>query len=221
MKTILVTGSSRGIGRDICISLSKKGHVVYACSRKEINIPGCTGLVLDPGDLDSIQKIREYLKEKKVKIDGLVNNAGLLVNKPFLEIPEIDFKNLAQVNWIGPALLIQKLFPILNQGAHVVNISSMGGFQGSEKFPGLAGYSSSKSALVALTECLQVELGGRDATFNALCLGAVQTEMLKEAFPDYSAPTTSGQMGNYISEFVLFGHKSFAGRVLPVTISTP
>ena len=206
MKTILVTGSSRGIGRDICISLSKKGHVVYACSRKEINIPGCTGLVLDPGDLDSIKKVREYLKEKKVKIDGLVNNAGLLVNKPFLEIPEIDFKNLAQVNWIGPALLIQKLFPILNQGAHVVNISSMGGFQGSEKFPGLAGYSSSKSALVALT---------------ALCLGAVQTEMLKEAFPDYSAPTTSGQMGNYISEFVLFGHKSFAGRVLPVTISTP
>ena len=92
MKTILVTGSSRGIGRDICISLSKKGHQVYACSRKEINIPGCIGLVLDPGNLNSIKKVTEYFKEKKVKIDGLVNNAGLLVNKPFLEISEIYFK---------------------------------------------------------------------------------------------------------------------------------
>lgn len=221
MKTILVTGSSRGIGKDTCISLAKKGHRVYACSRKNINIPGCTSLILDPGDSDSIKNLKDYFKKKVIKIDGLVNNAGLLVNKPFLEISEMDFKNMAQVNWVGPALLIQNLFPILNRGGHVVNISSMGGFQGSEKFPGLAGYSASKSALVALTECLQVELGGEDATFNALCLGAVQTEMLKEAFPDYLAPTTSKQMGSYISEFVLFGHKSFAGRVLPVTISTP
>ena len=125
MKTILVTGSSRGIGRDVCISLAKKGHRVYACSRKEINISGCTGLILDPGDLDSIKKLMDYFKNKEIKIDGLVNNAGLLVNKPFLEISETDFKNLAQVNWIGPALLIQKLFPILNQGAHVINISSI------------------------------------------------------------------------------------------------
>tara|TARA_Y100000389_G_C17438128_1_gene506812 strand:+ start:1035 stop:1568 length:534 start_codon:yes stop_codon:yes gene_type:complete len=177
---------------------------------------------MDPGDLDSIKYTVNFLQAEKISFDGLINNAGLLVNKSFSEISESDFQNLAQVNWIGPAMIIQKMMPLFNPGAHVLNISSMGGFQGSEKFPGLAGYSSSKGALVTLTECLQTELGGEGSViFNALCLGAVQTEMLKEAFPDYSAPTSSEQMGDYLADFVLFGQKSFAGKVLPVSISTP
>ena len=222
MKTILVTGSSRGIGKEICMSLSKKGHQVFACSRSKIQIPGCKSLIMDPGDLDSIKDTFRYLQDEKISFDGLVNNAGLLVNKPFLEISESDFQNLAQVNWIGPAMIIQKIVPLFNHGAHVLNISSMGGFQGSEKFPGLVGYSSSKGALVTLTECLQSELGiGGKIIFNALCLGAVQTEMLKEAFPDYLAPTSAKQMGDYIADFILFGQKSFVGKVLPVSISTP
>jgi NAD(P)-dependent dehydrogenase (short-subunit alcohol dehydrogenase family) len=127
MKTILVTGSSRGIGKEICISLSKKGHQVFACSRSKIQIPGCKSLIMDPGDLDSIKDTFRYLQDEKILFDGLVNNAGLLVNKPFLEISESDFQNLAQVNWIGPAMTIQKILPLLNHGAHVLNISSMGG----------------------------------------------------------------------------------------------
>ncbi len=222
MKTILVTGSSRGIGKEICISLSEKGHQVFACSRSKIQIPGCKSWIMDPGDLDSIKDPFRYLQDEKILFDGLVNNAGLLVNKPFLEISESDFQNLAQVNWIGPAMIIQKIVPLFNHGAHVLNISSMGGFQGSEKFPGLVGYSSSKGALVTLTECLQSEFGnGGEVIFNALCLGAVQTEMLKEAFPDYLAPTSAKQMGDYIADFILFGQKSFVGKVLPVSISTP
>jgi NAD(P)-dependent dehydrogenase (short-subunit alcohol dehydrogenase family) len=217
MKTILVTGSSRGIGKEICMSLSKKGHQVFACSRSKIQIPGCKSLIMDPGDLNSIKDTFRYLQDEKILFDGLVNNAGLLVNKPFLEISEYDFQNLAQVNWIGPAMIIQKIVPLFNHGAHVLNISSMGGFQGSEKFPGLVGYSSSKGALVTLTECLQSELGiGGEVIFNA-----VQTEVLKEAFPDYLAPTSAKQMGDYIADFILFGQKSFVGKVLPVSISTP
>ena len=170
----------------------------------------------------SIKDTFRYLRDEKILFDGLVNNAGLIVNKPFSEISESDFQNLAQVNWIGPAMIIQKIVPLFNSGAHVLNISSMGGFQGSQKFPGLAGYSSSKGALVTLTECLQSELGDEGRViFNALCLGAVQTEMLKEAFPDYIAPTSAKQMGDYIADFILFGQKSFAGKVLPVSISTP
>ena len=222
MKTILVTGSSRGIGKEICTSLSKEGHQVFACSRSKILIPGCKSLIMDPGDLDSIKDTFRYLQDEKILFDGLVNNAGLIVNKAFSEISESDFQNLAQVNWIGPAMIIQKILPLLNHGAHVLNISSMGGFQGSQKFPGLAGYSSSKGALVTLTECLQSEIGiGGGVIFNALCLGAVQTEMLKEAFPDYIAPTSAKQMGDYIADFILFGQKSFVGKVLPVSISTP
>ena len=221
MKTILVTGSSRGIGRETSKILASKGHRVFSASRNAVDISGCESLILDPGNPESIAEVTEYFTSNGIHLDGLVNNAGLLVNKPFAELTEIDLQSLSQVNWIGPALLIQAMIPLFNKGAHVVNISSMGGFQGSLKFSGLSGYSSVKGALGTLTECLQAELGGADLTFNVLCLGAVQTEMLKEAFPDYDAPTSPYQMGGYISEFVLFGHKSFAGRVLPVTISTP
>jgi NAD(P)-dependent dehydrogenase (short-subunit alcohol dehydrogenase family) len=97
----------------------------------------------------------------------------------------------------------------------------MGGVQGSSKFPGLSAYSSSKSALSGLTECLAEELKTKNIAVNCLALGAVQTEMLAKAFPGYKAPVTPSQMAEFICDFALKGQHFFNGKIIPVSSSTP
>ena len=126
-------------------------------------------------------------------------------------------------NFYGPAHLLQMLRPFLQKAekAHVLNIGSMGGYQGSSKFPGLLAYSVSKAAIATLTECLAEEWKDSGVAVNCLALGAVQTEMLAEAFPGMQAPVSSAQMGGFLSYFALQGHHFFNGKVLPVSVSTP
>ena len=117
--------------------------------------------------------------------------------------------------------MIQKVLPFLNNESHVVTISSMGGVQGSMKFPGLSAYSSSKGAVITLTELLAEEFKEDGPSFNVLALGAVQTEMLEEAFPGYKAPLSAEEMAEYITNFSLTGHKYYNGKMLQVSNSTP
>jgi len=112
------------------------------------------------------------------------------------------------------------LFRVI-RNAHIVNISSMGGFQGSSKYPGMAVYSASKAALANLTEGLASEYAKDGIAFNCLALGAVQTEMLEQAFPGYKAPVSADDMANFISWFALAGHMFFNGKILPVSVSNP
>jgi NAD(P)-dependent dehydrogenase (short-subunit alcohol dehydrogenase family) len=151
----------------------------------------------------------------------VVLNAGALVNKPFRDLSAEDFHLMATVNWSAQALLVQDLLPLLAPGAHVVFISSMGGFQGASKYPGLLAYATSKMAMAGLAESLQAELGPEGFFFNTLCLGAVQTEMLAEAFPDYQASTSPKMMGLAVANFALNGHQTQAGQVIPMTKSNP
>ena len=97
----------------------------------------------------------------------------------------------------------------------------MGGINGTSKFAGLAAYSSSKGALSILTECLAEEFKNENIKVNALALGSVQTEMFSKAFPDFKAPLTSQQMGEYVAWFAMNGRKFFNGKILPVALSTP
>ena len=97
----------------------------------------------------------------------------------------------------------------------------MGGVQGSMKFPGLAAYSSSKAAVITLTELLAEEYKESGVSFNVLALGAVQTEMLEEAFPGYKAPTSALEMAEYIHDFSLNGNKFYNGKLLQVSNTTP
>jgi NAD(P)-dependent dehydrogenase (short-subunit alcohol dehydrogenase family) len=110
---------------------------------------------------------------------------------------------------------------MLKHTGHVLNITSMGGVQGTVKFPGLSAYSSSKGALSILTELLAEEFKEKGPAFNALALGAVQTEMLAEAFPGYEAPVSAQQMGDYILNFALTAHQFYNGKVLPISSTTP
>ena len=218
MKSVfIVTGASRGIGAETVQALRQMEKAVIATSRTSSK-----GLwELDVNSDISIASFVGKLKQQGFKVEGLINNAGALVNKPFNKLAREDFERMASANWIGPALLVQTLAEFFTVDAHIVNISSMGGYQGASKYPGLAAYASSKMALAGLTECLQAEWGVRGWTFNALCLGAVQTEMLAEAFPGYAAPTTPETMGSHVANFVLTGHQTHAGCILPVTRSNP
>lgn len=228
-KQIIITGASKGIGYETAKYLCRNGHFVTAVSRSGDKLEKLTSeatgnifpLPLDITTPEAGKLIADSLSSRSVQADGIIHNAGFLINKPFTEQSDEDLMRQFEVNVLAPARISRDLLSHMNPGSHIVCISSMGGFQGSSKFPGLSGYSASKGALSILSECLAAELSDAGISCNTLCLGAVQTEMLHEAFPGFDAPVQPGEMGAYIGEFTLTAHRFYNGRVLPVTLGNP
>ncbi|WP_062062210.1 SDR family NAD(P)-dependent oxidoreductase [Aquimarina longa] len=226
MKNIIITGASRGIGYELSKLLANEGHQVLALSRNEKPIialqhQNIHAFSFDISNLKDLEKMTDYISSTWKQVDVLINNAGKLLNKPFSEISTQDFEEVYKVNVFGVAEITRLVLPFMKSGSHVVTVSSMGGIQGSMKFPGLAAYSSSKGAVITLSELLAEEYKESGIAFNVLALGAVQTEMLEEAFPGYQAPLTATEMANYIKEFSLTGNTFYNGKVLQVSSSTP
>ncbi len=226
MKNIIITGTSRGIGFELLHLFVEKGHRVLALSRndrsvKNLHFDNIDSFSFDLSNPNDYVKVEEFIKTEFKHVDILINNAGTLLNKPFAETTMEDFEEVYKTNVFGVAELTRRVLPFMKKDGHVVTISSMGGVQGSVKFSGLSAYSSSKGAVVTLTELLAEEYKETGPSFNALALGAVQTEMLAEAFPDYKAPTTALQMAEYIAEFALTGNQFYNGKLLQVSNSTP
>lgn len=224
----IITGASRGIGLELAKLFLNNNHHVICLTRnieplKEIRNERLTVISTDLSSEESMRVAIQFIKEKFSQIDGIVHNAGTLINKPFEQITLSEIENVYKVNVFAPFYLTQQLVDVMGKTskAHVVTISSMGGFQGSSKFSGLSAYSSSKAAIVGLTECLAEELKNNNIAVNCLAIGAVQTEMLAEAFPGYEAPLNPIQMAEYIFDFTLKGHQYFNGKILPVSSSTP
>lgn len=234
---IIVTGASRGIGYEMVRLFAGNGnHNIVAISRNERRLqnlardseninPDVTVvlLVLDllevldkPDRLDDIRTSMDH-------IDILINNAGYLTNKAFKDTSLKEVNDMFKTNFFVPAFLIKELSDLMGKKGrtHIVNIGSMGGFQGSSKFPGLAYYSASKAALAVFTECLPGELKNANISVNCLALGAAQTEMLNEAFPGYKAVLSAHEMAEYIVYFAMNGHKYFNGKIIPVALSNP
>lgn len=225
-KNIIVTGVSSGIGFEMALQFAKAGHNVLAISRNtaplvKYNRKNINCLSADITEVTDLKKIKNFLTQHWKKVDILINSAGLLINKPFFKTRTADFEEVYKVNVFAPARIIRICLPFLKKGSHVVNISSMGGLRGSLKFPGLSAYSSSKGALITLTEVLAEEYKDTNISFNVLALGAVQTEMLSKAFPNYKAPITAKDMAAYIVNFALTGQKYFNGKVVEVASTTP
>jgi NAD(P)-dependent dehydrogenase (short-subunit alcohol dehydrogenase family) len=232
---IVVTGASRGIGFELVKRFALDEHNrIYAISRNQERLDKLKSecimaqpranvlpLAIDLASENAGTQISKYFKNQKDRVDILINNAGAIVNKPFEQLDAADFDYVFNVNVKGVMLLIQSLKPYFNSGSHIVNISSMGGYQGSAKFAGLSLYSASKGALAVLSECLAEEFKPDQIFVNCLALGAVQTEMLTEAFPGYQAPLSSGEMAEFIAGFAQTGHHYFNGKILPVSLSTP
>ena len=186
-----------------------------------LKLDNVTSFAFDLQNETDYKKVETFINNEWKYVDVLINNAGALLNKPFSETTFKDFAKVYEINVFGVSEMTRIVLPFMKSNGHVVSISSMGGIQGSMKFPGLAAYSSSKGAVITLTELLAEEYKETGPQFNILALGAVQTEMLEEAFPGYQAPTTALEMAEYIFDFSLNGNKYYNGKVLQVSNSTP
>ena len=230
---IIITGASRGIGYHIVKNLiadNTTSNKVFAISR---NIDELKSLATKHNNLipvkcninseTEIERLNSIVRSHVDHIDILINNAAAIVNKEFTQVTGDEIDYVFSANYKAPFMMIKQFLPMqkAKSTAHVINISSMGGFQGAQKFPGLSVYSSSKAALSCLTECLAEELKHSGISINALCIGAVQTEMLSEAFPGYVAPVTAVQMADFICNFAFKSHKMMNGKIIPVALSTP
>lgn len=227
---ILITGASKGIGFELYNRFIEDGsHQVITVSRSIesygkpniSNKKNITNIQLDLAHCNFQDELLPEIDRKFNGIDIIINNAGTLINKPFEKLTDNDYDDIFNLNVKSIFRLVRDLLPNINKGAHIVNISSMGGFQGSTKFPGLSLYSASKGAVAILTECMAEEFSTRQISANALALGAAQTEMLSTAFPGYKAPLSAGEMAEFIYDFALNGHKYINGKILPVSLSTP
>ena len=231
---IVITGASSGVGREtVKILAGIPGNRLMVIARNGMKIQSLSGecnikrqeTVVQPLQFDlatgDMELLAHQINRQLGKIDVLINNAGAMLNKPIGRLTPTELDEVFSVNVKAPLLLIQALLPLMKPGSHIVNIGSMGGVQGSVKFPGLSAYSASKGALAVLTECLAEELKDRQIAVNCLAFGAVQTEMLAKAFPGYEAPVSAGKMAEFVADFALNGNRYFNGKILPVSLSTP
>ena len=231
---IVLTGASSGIGFETALEFTLRTENKVVCIarsadklRKLLEIarginPDCTLLPVEFDIVnDDYAALVPFLTQRLGSIDILINNAGALINKSFADTTADDLNDMFLSNVTGHFNMIKNLLPLMHNDSHIVNIGSMGGFQGSVKFPGLLAYSSSKAALHTLTECLAFELAETGIKINCLALGSAQTEMLEAAFPGYQSPVMAFEMGKYVADFALTGHKFFNGKILPVAVTTP
>jgi 3-oxoacyl-[acyl-carrier protein] reductase len=229
---IFVTGGNTGIGAELVKQLleSEQVYKVYTISRSTQHLEILkkkyhNKLYFSEFDLNQTEKITELRNKILSEIETvhvLINNAGMLVNKAFETISQDEIKSISNVNFIAPFLLIQSFMPqLISNKGQVLNITTMGGVNGTAKFAGLSSYSSSKGAIGILTECLAQEYSNSNVTINALALGAVDTQMLQNAFPNYKADMSAQKMASFIYNFIFFQSQYYNGKVLPVSFSTP
>lgn len=221
-KTVVIIGGSTGIGKELVSLFVNANYHVYSFARshKTERHEKLSTFQLDLTSPTLKTELENQLQQVS-NIDYLINNAGSIVVKPFLELTRADIASTYQVNVMSIMETIQVCLPKMNRGAHLVNISSIGGFQGSVKFPGLSAYSTSKAALVSLTELLAEEFKETGISMNCLCLGAVQTEMLAKAFPGYQAPHSASEMAQFIFQFTTEQGHYLHGKIIPVSKTTP
>jgi len=233
---IVITGASSGIGYECALYFASLGHHVFAVARRKENLEKLVSTsqeenskgIIHPmtGDISDENFLDNFFNEiKKMtgSINILVNNAGTLVNKPFEELSVKEWKEVYNTNVFAVVSIVRKLLPLFETGSvnHILNISSMGGFQGSIKFKGLSAYSSSKAALVGITECLAEEFKDRKIAVNCMCLGSVQTEMFQAAFPGFNAASSPEKTAKLIADFAIEGSAFFNGKIIPVSNTTP
>ena len=227
---VIITGASSGIGYELVKKFIHAGHAVIAIARNrhkllqlenELKSENFHYLGFDLSTDDYKKELIPFVRKHFIKVDILINNAGMLINKTLGEMSGEDLDQIFNINVRSPFRLVRDLLPNYSNNAHIVNISSMGGVQGSVKFPGLSLYSASKAALAVFTECLAEEFKSRNIRANALAIGAVQTEMLSNAFPGYKAPLKASEMAGFIFDFALNGQQYFNGKIIPVSLTTP
>lgn len=221
-KYILVTGSSSGIGKQTALDLLKKKFFVIGISRNRPNIKNSKylHLSLDLSDRASDKKILKSLKNKKVKLDGIVNNAGINLPNKFDKISLEDYNRVLKTNLEAPFFLTQKLIPIIKRGATLINISSFSSISGG---PYSSHYAISKSGIETLTKNLAIFFRSKKIRVNAISPGLINTNMASN-FKDHpyfnrillNRVGTTAEISNVIQFLLSEGSSYINGQVLNV-----
>lgn len=227
----ILTGATRGIGYATLLALAQQPeHRIVALVRQPATLaaiqeayPNIKAIAIDLAapKTNFVPALEQAMRFLDHKVGVLINNAATLCNKNFLDLQPEDIAESFAINFNSIVYLIQILQPYFTTPSHIVNIGSMGGFQGSQRFGGLSLYTATKAALGNLSESLAVELEQYDIKVNCLALGAVQTDMLQAAFPDYNTEQTPQKMAQFIADFATKGHQFFNGKIIPVSTQTP
>lgn len=232
---IVITGASRGIGFATALTLASSGkHHIVAIARSKDGLAQLKKQLPDdsPSQISTMSfdlackdysgLVNDINRTLNGRVDILINNAGYLINKPFLELNDEDWQLMFDVNVFAITRLSKALYPFLNKSKapHIVNIGSMGGVQGTEKFHGLSAYSTSKGAVNTLTEVMAKEFENDNIKVNCINPGAVQTEMLAQAFPGYQADVLPQDIAKYITAFAVSGHTVMNGRLHEVSLKS-
>ncbi len=207
----LITGGGRGIGAATAEALARKGAHVIVASRTEAELTAtiarlrAAGLdasarVLDVADDAAVDAAFDRIAAEFGRLDILVNNAAILLSGTFAEMTMADWDRLMAVNLRGAVLCARQAFRLMQErGGSIVNVSSLGGVPGTEKFPGYAAYTVSKFALTGLTEALAAEGKACNIRVNGVAPGAVDTDMLRKAAPHLRTRTTPADVAKVIA----------------------
>jgi NAD(P)-dependent dehydrogenase (short-subunit alcohol dehydrogenase family) len=224
-KTAIVTGGGRGIGAATAELLASHGARVMLASRTESEIRNIASVIANSGwcptDVSSESQVTSLFNqtlERMGPVDILVNCAAVLSSESVESLSLDAWNEIQAINITGTFLCCREAFrQMKGRGGAIVNVSSLGGVQGTEKFPGYSAYTTSKYAVIGLTESLAVEARSQNIRVNCVAPGAVDTQMLKKAAPELKTKTSPLDIANIIL-FLCDESRSASlnGTVIPV-----
>ncbi|MFD4173245.1 MULTISPECIES: SDR family NAD(P)-dependent oxidoreductase [Streptomyces] len=237
-KKLLITGGTRGIGRGIVLAAARAGADVLTCHRQdgeavdslaeELKRAGGEHHVIrcDVGEISEVDRLAGEARDRFGRLDGVVNNAGVISHIPFAELPAEEWSRIIDTNLTASYRIIQQTLPLLGAGASVVNIGSRGAAAG---IPLRAHYTAAKSALTGLTRSLAKELGPRGIRINVVAPGVIETEAF-DAMPaeraaglrdTYARKTALARLGTVdeLAGPVLFLLSDFSGYITGETLN--
>jgi NAD(P)-dependent dehydrogenase (short-subunit alcohol dehydrogenase family) len=212
-RVAIITGAGRGVGRATAQLFARQGaHVILFGqtashlqeTRQAIVEQGAEALAVvgNVADEEHVLALFEQARTSYGRVDILVNCAGIVTVRPFIDMDASTWDSVINVNLRGTFLCCREAFRIMatQRGGVIVNLSSLSGVKGVEKFPGLSAYNVSKSGVAGLTEILAVEGKPYNIRVCAVSPGAVDTEMLRQAAPHLKA----GMTAQDLAEILLF-----------------
>ena len=206
MKSVLITGVSRGIGLSIAKEFIQNDYFVFGTSRSKFDLPkalesnNCKHLIVDVNDRDSIASLMKDIPGENNTLDCLVNNAGITADQLFIRMKDSEWDDVINTNLTGIFNITKPVSKMMlkQKSGSIINISSVSGLMGNA---GQVNYSSSKSALLGFTKSLAKELAPRGINVNCICPGFIESDMTNELTSDQRDQALSQiPLGNFGSD---------------------
>lgn len=226
-KIVVITGAGRGVGRSTALLLAHSGAQVVLLSRTQAQLDEVVAEITDngghalavTGDIsreEDVQRLFQRVKEAYGRVDVLINCAAIVAVKPFFELDTATWDQVIGINLRGTFLCCREAFRLMmhEQQGVIINISSLSGVKGVEKFPGMSAYNVSKSGIAGLTEILAVEGKPYNIRVCAVSPGAVDTDMLRQAAPHLKAGMTPPDLAEILLYLADDSGRMFSGSNL-------